>query len=302
MAIRKKYTTGRKPSALGKGLDALISTDVVRTAGSTTINEIPLNQIEPNPNQPRRDFSTTSLAELADSLRAIGIIQPITLHQVAADKYVIIAGERRWRASQMAGLKTIPAYIKTLSDASMMEMALIENIQREDLNVIEVALAYQQLMEQDSMTQEKISQRVGKSRTVITNTLRLLRLPAEVQMALQKRQIDMGHARALLAIDSPTEQVKIFREIIKKGYSVRQVEQIAQQIKSGEKVKLGRKTIATQTSMPQKYTEAKKKIHSLLGAKVQIARAKDGKGKITITFDNDEAFDKIVAKIKQIKK
>ncbi len=221
MAVRKKYTTSRKGNALGKGLDALISTEAVRTEGSSTINEIPLEQIVANPEQPRRDFDEDLLAELADSIREIGIIQPVTLHQLSPDRYMIIAGERRWRASQMAGLKTIPAYVRTLSDASIMEMALVENIQREDLNAIEVALAYQQLMERNGMPQEKVSQRVGKSRTAVTNTLRLLRLPAEVQMALQKKQIDMGHARALLAIESPSEQVRVFREIIKYGYYVR---------------------------------------------------------------------------------
>ena len=172
MAVHKKY------NALGRGLDALISTENVRTQGSSTINEIAIDQIEANPNQPRREFDEESLRELAISIREIGIIQPITLRQVADNRFQIIAGERRWRASQMAGLKAIPAYIRTINDENVMEMALVENIQREDLNAIEIALAYEHLIENTGMTQEKVSERVGKSRTAITNYLRLLKLPA----------------------------------------------------------------------------------------------------------------------------
>ncbi len=295
MAVRKKYTTLGKGNALGKGLDALISTEAVRTEGSSTISEIRLEQIEANPNQPRRDFDETALAELAASIREIGIIQPITLHQVSPDRYMIIAGERRWRASQLAGLNTIPAYIRTLDDASIMEMALVENIQREDLNAIEVALAYQQLMETEGMTQEKVSQRVGKSRTAVTNTLRLLRLPAQVQMALQQKSIDMGHARALLAIESPSQQVKVFNEIVKNDYSVRKVEEIVQQLKSGEKVQLGTKTIKPSAVLPAAYEEAKNRLAELVGSKVQISRSNSGRGKITIAFDCEAQFYEIVS-------
>lgn len=298
MAVRKKYTTGGIHSALGKGLDALISTEAVRTEGSSTINEIALNQIEPNPNQPRRDFDENALQELANSIKEIGIIQPITLHQTSPDKYLIIAGERRWRASQLAGLKTVPAYIRTLNDASIMEMALVENIQREDLNSIEVALAYQQLMEGEGMTQEKVSQRVGKSRTAVTNTLRLLRLPAQVQMALQKKQIDMGHARALLAIESPSQQVKVFNEIIKNGYSVRKVEEIVQQLKNGDDVQIGRKNIKSTVKLPEIYSTAKDNLTEYLGSKVQISVNNSGKGKINIIFENEEQLNSILSKIK----
>lgn len=298
MAVRKKYTTGGIHSALGKGLDALISTEAVRTEGSSTINEIALNQIEPNPNQPRRDFDENALQELANSIKEIGIIQPITLHQTSPDKYLIIAGERRWRASQLAGLKTVPAYIRTLNDASIMEMALVENIQREDLNSIEVALAYQQLMEGEGMTQEKVSQRVGKSRTAVTNTLRLLRLPAQVQMALQKKQIDMGHARALLAIESPSQQVKVFNEIIKNGYSVRKVEEIVQRLKNGDDVQIGRKNIKSTVKLPEIYSTAKDNLTEYLGSKVQISVNNSGKGKINIVFESEEQLNSILSKIK----
>ena len=201
----------KKYPALGRGLDALISTDDVRTQGSSTINEIAISQIEPNPNQPRRDFDEAALKELACSIKELGIVSPITLRQVGDKRFEIIAGERRWRASQLAGLKAIPAYIRTIKDEQVMEMALVENIQREDLNAIEIALAYAHLMEHDGMTQEKVSERVGKSRVAVANYLRLLKLPAQVQMSLQKREIDMGHARALLSLDSASEQLKLLQ-------------------------------------------------------------------------------------------
>ena len=178
MAVHKKF------NALGRGLDALISTESVRPQGSSTISEIPLEQIEPNPNQPRREFDEDALQELANSIVEIGIIQPITLRQVEDNKFQIIAGERRWRASQLAGLQAIPAYIRTIKDESIMELALVENIQREDLNAIEIALAYEHLLSAEGMTQERVSERVGKSRTAITNYLRLLKLPAQVQICL----------------------------------------------------------------------------------------------------------------------
>ena len=209
MAIRKKYNTNIKSNALGRGLDALISTDNVTTSGSSTINEIPIAQIEANPNQPRHEFDEDALHELAVSIKEIGIIQPITLRQVASNRFQIIAGERRWRASQLAGLTSLPAYIRTIDDENVMEMALVENIQREDLNAIEIALAYEHLMEETGMTQEKVSERVGKSRTAIANHLRLLKLPAQIQMGLQKKEIDMGHARALLSLENPALQIKL---------------------------------------------------------------------------------------------
>ncbi len=296
MAVKKKFSSNVKHNALGKGLDVLISTESVHTEGSSTINEVPIEQIEANPNQPRRDFDETALQELANSIAEIGIIQPITLHQVSEQKYMIIAGERRWRASQLAGLKSIPAYIRTLNDASMMEMALVENIQREDLNVIEVALAYQQLMETDGMTQEKVSQRVGKSRTAIANTLRLLRLPAQVQMALQKREIDMGHARALLALDSPSMQVKLFKEIIKNGYSVRKVEELVQKMKNEGEETDGEKPVKQPNDLLLRHYEPyRRNLEKSLNAKVQIKFAANGKGKINIPFSSEEQLNEIIS-------
>ena len=258
MAVHKKYNRSVLGRGLddiegGKGLDALIDTGSVRTQGSSTISEIPLDQIEANPNQPRRDFDEEAMQELATSIEQIGIIQPITLRQTAEDRYQIIAGERRWRASQMAGLTAIPAYIRTINDESIMEMALVENIQREDLNAIEIALAYEHLLDAEGMTQEKVSERVGKSRTAITNYLRLLRLPAQVQIALQKKEIDMGHARALLAVDSPSLQIKLFNEVVKHGYSVRKVEEMAKMLKNGEDVESGRKKIVAKAKLPEEF-------------------------------------------------
>ena len=300
MVAHKKYNRsvlGRGLNDIegGKGLDALIDTNGVRTQGTSTINEIPLDQIEPNPNQPRHDFDADALQELANSIREIGIIQPITLRQTADNRFQIIAGERRWRASQMAGLTAVPAYIRTIKDESVMEMALVENIQREDLNAIEIALAYEHLLEGDGLTQEKVSERVGKSRTAITNYLRLLRLPAQVQMALQKKEIDMGHARALLAIDSPSLQIKLFNEVQKNGYSVRKVEEMAQMLKNGEDVNSGRKTIVAKAKFPEEYNLLRNRLSEFLQTKVQLTCSSKGKGKITIPFANEEDLEKIMS-------
>ena len=295
MAVHKKF------NALGRGLDALISTESVRPQGSSTINEIPLEQIEANPNQPRREFDEEALQELANSINEIGIIQPITLRQVVENKFQIIAGERRWRASQLAGLQAIPAYIRTIKDESIMELALVENIQREDLNAIEIALAYEHLLSAEGMTQERVSERVGKSRTAITNYLRLLKLPAQVQMALQKKEIDMGHARALLAIDSPSLQIKLFREIQKHGYSVRKVEELAQKLKNGEDIQSGKKIIVTKTPMSEEVTRIRQRLCDFLDAKVQMTCSPKGKGKISIPFANEEELARIMATFDKLK-
>ena len=288
MAVHKKY------NSLGRGLDALISTDAVRTQGSSTINEIAIDQIEANPNQPRREFDDEALQELAHSIREIGIIQPITLRQTAENRFQIIAGERRWRASQLAGLKAIPAYIRTIKDENVMEMALVENIQREDLNAIEIALAYEHLLEGSGMTQEKVSERIGKSRTAITNYLRLLKLPAQVQMALQKQEIDMGHARALLALDSPALQIKLFKEILKNGYSVRKVEELVQALKNGDDIESGKKKIIARNQLPEEFCELRNQLASFLNTKVQMTCSPKGKGKICIPFANEAELERIM--------
>ena len=293
MAVKKRYG-----NALGRGLDALISTDEVRPQGSSTINEIPIEQIEANPNQPRREFDPTALQELANSIREIGIIQPITLRQIEVNRFQIIAGERRWRASQMAGLRAIPAYIRTINDENIMEMALVENIQREDLNAIEIALAYEHLMSSTGMTQEKVSERVGKSRTAIANYLRLLKLPAQVQMALQNKEIDMGHARALLAVDSPSLQVKLFKEIQKNGYSVRKVEEM---VKNGEDIVSGKKKIASKQQMPEEFTALRQRLSDFFNTPVQMSLSAAGKGKISIPFSNEKELEQIINMFDKLK-
>ena len=300
MAVRKKFDKGVLGRGLddigsGRGLDALIDTSDVMTQGSSNLNEIPIDQIEPNPDQPRREFDEEALQELATSIQNMGIIAPITLRQVAPDHYQIIAGERRWRASQMAGLQAIPAYIRTANDESVMELALVENIQREDLNAIEIALAYEHLAETSGMTQEKISERVGKSRTAVTNYMRLLKLPAQIQMALKNREIDMGHARALLSLDSPSMQLKLFRDVLKNQYSVRKVEEMVQALKSGEDVQSARKRITTNTPLAAHLTEKRDSLTRYLHTKVQMTCSPKGNGKISIAFANEDELNRILA-------
>ncbi|TGX82640.1 ParB/RepB/Spo0J family partition protein [Palleniella muris] len=298
MAVRKKFTTlGRgldDISAPGKGLGALISTNDVQTGGSSMINEIPITQIERNPDQPRRDFDQEALMELAGSIREIGIVQPITLRQLSENRYQIIAGERRWRASQLAGLSSLPAYIRTINDENVMEMALVENIQREDLNAIEIALGYQHLIDNTGMTQERLAERVGKKRTTVANFLRLLKLPAQVQMALQKRDIDMGHARALLSLDDPKMQIKLFKDIIKNSLSVRKVEELVQQLKNGEDVELGKKKVKGTSALPEPLEAVRRHLAERIGQKVQLSCGNNGKGKITIPFANEEELLRIL--------
>ena len=286
MAVTKKFP------ALGRGLDALISTEEVRTEGSSTINEIDLSLIYANPNQPRREFDEDALQELADSITEIGIIQPITLREQEDGKYMIIAGERRFRASQKAGLRSIPAYIRKASDENVMEMALIENIQRQDLNSIEIALTYQHLIDQYGLTQEKLSERVGKKRATVANFLRLLKLPAPVQVALQNHDIDTGHARALLSLEDPKAQVKLFKEILQKGYSVRKVEEIIKQINTGEGVALA--SNATKKNLAPEFEGLREELSSKIGSKVSLSCSKNGAGKVTFSFKNADDLRRIV--------
>ena len=249
----------QRRNALGRGLDALLSMDEVQTEGSSSINEIELDKISVNPNQPRRDFDPVAMQELADSIAEIGIIQPITLRQMGNDEYQIIAGERRFRASQLAGLSTIPAYIRTADDENVMEMALIENIQREDLNSVEIALAYQHLIEQYGLTQERLSERVGKKRTTVANYLRLLKLPAPIQIGLQNKQID----------------VKALSE--------------GEAVKSG-----GRKLAPKQAKLPEEFNVLKQQLSGFFNAKVQLTCSEKGKGKISIPFNNEEELERII--------
>ena len=308
MAVKKKYdrnVLGRGLDNIGtgkgRGLDALIDTSDIQTQGSSNLNEISLSLIDPNPNQPRREFDENAMKELSASIREIGIITPVTLRQTNDGRYQIIAGERRWRASQMAGMETIPAYIRTAADDNVMEMALVENIQREDLNAIEIALAYQHLADTTGMTQEKISSRVGKSRTSITNYMRLLKLPAQIQMALKNKEMDMGHARALLSLDSPSAQLKLYKEIQRNGYSVRKVEEMVQILKNGEDLHTVKKAATTVTQLPLEYSILKDRLGNLFKVKVQMTCSPQGKGKISIHFANDEELEHIMNIIDKMK-
>lgn len=279
---------------LGRGLDALISTEAVRTSGSSSIGEIEIAKIFANPNQPRRDFNEEALRELADSISELGVIQPITLRKMEDDTYQIIAGERRFRASQLAGKTTIPAYILKADDEDTMEMALIENIQREDLNPLEIALAYQQLIEQHNLSQEQLSKRVGKGRATIANFLRLLRLPGTIQVALKEKRIDMGHAKALLSLDSHSDQLDIFHEIEKNHYSVREVEEIVREVKEGksgqstEKKTEGKKQDAV-------YHQLKKHLTQFFQTPVQLTCSAKGSGKISIKFKDEKELERIIS-------
>ncbi|MFV0398132.1 MAG: ParB/RepB/Spo0J family partition protein [Bacteroidales bacterium] len=292
-----------KRSALGRGLDALIQMDEVKTSGSSSINQIELSKIKPNPGQPRQQFDEEALQELSDSIREIGIIQPITLREMGNGEYQIIAGERRYRASIMAGLVTIPAYIRSANDENVLEMALIENIQRENLNAVEIALTYQNLIELYSLTQERLSERVGKKRTTIANYLRLLKLPADIQMGLKNRIIDMGHARALITVDNPSEQLRIYHQIVEQDLSVRKVEDIVRALASGESLdQLDKKEKSSKSKAEDDYMLLRMHLTSFFETNVQLIKNEKGRGKISISFSNEEELERIIGMFDTIKK
>ena len=285
-----------KRNALGRGLDSLISMDDVPASGSSAINDIPLDAISPNPDQPRNFFDDEALEELAASIRQIGIIQPLSLRKTGPESYQIIAGERRYRAALMAGLSSVPAYIRTANDAELTEMALIENIQREDLNAIEIALTFRKLIEQYNLTQERLSERIGKKRA---NFLRLLKLPAEVQLGLRDKRVDMGHARALLTISDPALQLKLYNEILKQGLSVRRVEELAKAYENGAK-------IPEKPSAPSRYESddfdvLKRHLSTAFKTPVQFACDKQGRGRITFQFKNEDELERLITLFDSLK-
>lgn len=288
-----------KRKALGRGLDALINMDDIETSGTSSINEVELSRIAPNPDQPRREFDSESLEELAASIREIGIVQPISLRQMPNGTYQIIAGERRYRAAIIAGKETIPAYIRTVEDEAVMEMALIENIQREDLNAIEIALSFKKLIEQYNLTQERLSERIGKKRTTIANYLRLLKLPAEVQIGLRDKLIDMGHARALLSVESTAIQIELYKAIVAEGLSVRKVEEMARAMAQAPAT--AAKKVARSSARRKEYDLLKKHLSSFFGTKVQFSCDDNGKGKISIPFKNEEELERLVALFDKMK-
>ena len=300
MAIKKKY----QGQALGRGLDALLQTEEeIHLGGSSNLCEVRMDDIRPNPNQPRRDFDDDSLQELANSIRQIGVIQPITLRDMGDGTYVIIAGERRWRASQRVGLTTIPAYIRTVDDENMMEMALVENIQRQDLTALEVALAYQSLIEQHNLTQEQLSERVGKNRATVTNYLRLLKLPASVQVAIRNREIDMGHARALLALTDPQAQLKVFAEMKKDHLSVRKIEEMVKQLSEGGSVKTKTGTRIRQkgSNLSADYNQLREGLRKIFKTRVEMTCSDSGKGKINIPFANETELERIIEMLDKLR-
>lgn len=289
-------------NALGRGLDSLISMDDVPARGSSAINDIDLEQIAPNPDQPRTTFDEDALEELAASIRELGIIQPLSLRKVAPDSYQIIAGERRYRAAKLAGLASVPAYIRTANEAELTEMALIENIQREDLNAIEIALTFKKLIDQYSLTQERLSERIGKKRATIANFLRLLRLPAEVQLGLRDKRVDMGHARALLSIDDPSVQLKLYNQIVKEGLSVRKVEELAKSYRdnAGEPADAGTKS-QPKSQPNHDFDILRDHLSRRFSTPVQFSCDKSGKGKITFTFKNEGELDRLITIFDELK-
>lgn len=288
----------KKQPALGRGLGSLIKDIEIdaQPQGGSSINEIEVAQIEANPDQPRTTFDDDALAELADSIRAFGVISPITLRKIDEGHYQIIAGERRWRAAKLAGLDKIPAYIKTADDEQQVQlMALIENIQREDLNAIEIALSYHKLMNDYNLTQESLSQKIGKKRATIANYVRLLKLPAEVQLGIKDGKIDMGHARALAGIENAADQIAVYERILAESLPVRAVEELVKnsaEIASGTKKKPSAKATL--------HAELAERLTRIIGAPTQVTTAENGSGKLTVKFGSAEELDKIVETLQKL--
>lgn len=287
-----------KKNALGRGLGALISDadqgDNVERAPQSAVNEIELAKIEVNPFQPRTRFDEEALEELSESIKQLGVIQPITLRKISADKYQIISGERRFRASKMAGFDKVPAYVRTANDDEMLAMALVENVQREDLDAIEVAISYQRLIDECKLTQEQLSERVGKKRSTVTNYLRLLKLPAEIQLGIINRDISMGHARSLVNVEDPDMKVKIFTDIIEKDLSVRQTEDLIRGLKKGDNPEDESNDKKSQQQLPDAYRKLQVTLEDRFKSKIKFKRQDSGKGEIVIPFKSDEDLERIV--------
>ena len=291
-----------KRKAMGKGLAALLKDNAELNSAEDknadqvvgTIAELDISDIQANPGQPRTIFDPEALNELADSIKALGIIQPITVRKVGASKFEIISGERRFRAAKIAGLDSIPAYIRLADDQSMLEMALVENIQREELDPIEVALSYERLIDECELTQEEMSNRVGKKRSTITNYLRLLKLQPLIQAGLRDKMIAVGHARALINVVNEEDQLNLYQEIIAKELSVRQVEDASRKLKEGA-VKTTQKTKAL---LPDKYVQMNNELKKAPDAEVELNRNQRGRGKITIAFKNDQELERLLDLLK----
>ncbi len=286
-----------KKNVLGRGLSALI--EDAGTKPEASINEIRVEQIAGNPYQPRTQFDEETLEELTRSIKELGIIQPITVRQIDPGKYQLISGERRFRAAKRAGLKTIPAYVRRADDQAMLEMALVENIQRDDLDSIEVAISYQRLMEECKLTQENMSERVGKKRSTISNYLRLLRLPAEIQLGIRTHEVSMGHARALVNVENTELQLRLFKEILDKDLSVRQTEELVRKNRDDLSKKPGGKARALPI-VPVEYQKLKSQLSDHFKTKIEFRRNTRGAGKIVIPFESDADLERIIGILDQL--
>ena len=308
-------TNAKGKQALGKGIRALLSNidEDLRTsmdapalsssplpapADSAGTFRVPVDKIDPNPKQPRRDFDETALQELADSIALHDIVQPITVSRLPNGRYMLIAGERRWRAAKMSGLRDIPAYVRTTDDQGLLEMALLENLQRENLNAIEIALSYKRLMDEVGLTQEMVAERMKKERSTVANYLRLLRLPPDVQKAVRDGSLSMGHARALIGLEHVDQQLYAFRETLEKGLSVRQTEALVKNLSEEPKEMGGGNSGAPQPVLSPVYRRIQDSISSHFSTKVRLDRKKNGKGTINIEFYNDEDLERILDKLK----
>lgn len=286
-----------KKNALGRGLGALIEEAIVPKEIVHAIeadNEIELTLIDVNPFQPRQDFDEDALADLAASIKQLGIIQPLTLRKLENGRFQIIAGERRFRAAKEAGLEKVPAFIRSADDQNMLELALVENIQRSDLNAIEVAISYQRLIDECNLTQETLSDRIGKKRATVANYLRLLKLPAEIQNGLRKEQLSMGHARAIVGVEEPDKQVELAQRVINEGLSVREVEEVVRKL-SQPPVIPAKKASKAKKMDSAEYEELRSHLSKHFKSSVDFKRSPKGDGKIIISFKTDEELERILA-------
>ena len=286
-----------KQKGLGRGLDAIFGGEspVVKVKPMSQMAEIAVKEIIPNPTQPRRDFDEEALAELADSIRTLGVIQPVTVKPTADGRYIIISGERRWRAAQVAGLEVLPAYIREVDDTNLHAMALVENVQRQDLNAIEIALSLQRLVEECGLTQDALAEKVGMKRSTISNYMRLLKLPDEVQLALKEGVISMGHAKAIAGAEGK-KQTSLLRKCVKKDLSVRQMEAMVRAMAEG-----GVKSVATSDDeeYPEAYLRLVEQLEKFFSQDISIKRGKNGGGKIVIGFDDDKDIERFIERFKK---
>ncbi|MBQ2728199.1 MAG: ParB/RepB/Spo0J family partition protein [Alistipes sp.] len=285
----------KQPKGLGRGLDAIFGTEGLdlKAKPMSEMTELAIEKIIPNPTQPRTAFDEEALDELADSIRQLGIIQPITVRRSAEGRYIIISGERRWRAAQRADLKVVPVYIRDVDDENLHAMALVENIQRQDLNAIEIALGMKRLIEECNLTQDALSEKVGKKRSSVANYLRLLNLPNEVQLALKEGLISMGHAKAIAGA-AAEEQLRVLKKCLKKSLSVRQTEELVRAL--AEKAEKEART-ADEEEYPESYTRLVEQLERLFTSEIAIKRGKNGGGKITIGFTDDAQIEQIIERL-----